>query len=214
MIQLFLDYRSIAALAVTILAPNLLTSQGSIAFRAPIHRRHFAVCQIILEQLNEIPLCPMVIFRVARCSISSPIPHGAHTAQLTAHTVDIGISPLFGVDFAFYGCIFRRQTKGIKTDGEHDIETLHAQVTSTRITGGHGIPMTDVQISGWIRQHRQGVIFRPGWVDIGMIQTISLPFNLPSGFDLGRVISFRHTYLLTKTYRVPSFTFQDMALAS
>ena len=35
-----------------------------------------------------------------------PIPHRAHTLHLLAHTLDIGIGPLFGVDVVGNGGVF------------------------------------------------------------------------------------------------------------
>ncbi len=188
LLQVFLDHRCTTALAVTVFAPHLLAGQGGIAVRAPVHRGHLAVSQIVLEQLNKKPFRPVVITRVGRDCLTPPIVHGAHAAQLATHALNIGISPFLGVDITLNSGILRRQPKSVKTHGEHHVETTHAHEAGTGIRGGHGVPVTNMEIARGVRQHSQGIVFGFGWIDIGVIQPICLPACLPFGFDLGMVV--------------------------
>ena len=94
LLQVLLDDRRAAALAVAVIAPDLLARQGGVAVRAEIHRRHFAVGQPVLVELDEEPLGPFVIFRVAGDGLAPPVEHGAHRAHLLAHVLDILVGPL------------------------------------------------------------------------------------------------------------------------
>ena len=193
MVQILLDDGRATALAVTVFAPNLFARQGGVAMRAEIHRRHLAVGQPVLVQLDEEPLGPFVIFGISRNRLAAPVEHGAHRAQLFAHVVNILIGPHFRMDAAFDGGVFSWQTESIETDREQNVVTLHAHEAGTRIRGGHGIPVTDVQVAGWIRQHGQGVVFGLFWINIGMIQAIGFPFSLPFRFNFLGNISFVHS---------------------
>jgi PAS domain S-box-containing protein len=100
LLQVLFDYRSAAALTVAVFSPHLLTRQGCIAVRAPIHRRHLAIGQAVIKQLRKIPLAPVVVFGVGRNQFAAPVDHHAHALHLLAHAVDVRISPLFWMDAA------------------------------------------------------------------------------------------------------------------
>src|SRR5690606_41705455 len=73
------------------------------------------VGQPLLEELDEEPLCPLVVFRVAGDGLALPVEHRAHALELLAHVLDVGIRPLLRVDFALDG----RDRKSTRLNSSH-----------------------------------------------------------------------------------------------
>ena len=143
---------------MAVIPPHLLACQGGIAVRAEIHRRHFTVRKTVLVQLDKEPLGPLVIFRVGRYGFAPPIEHGAHRAHLRAHVVDILVGPYLRMDAALDGSVFGRQAERVEAHWKKHVEAFHAHVAGARVRRRHGIPVTDVQVAGGIRQHGQRVM--------------------------------------------------------
>jgi len=180
---------------VAILAPDLLAGQGGVAVRAEVHGGFRTVGQAVLVELQEEPLRPAVVLRIAGDGFPLPVEHGAHAAQLAAHVLDIGVRPGLGVDAALDRRVFRRQAKGIEPHREQDVVALHLHVARPRVGGRHRIPVADMQVAGRIGQHGQGVILGPGQVDRLAVQVGLGPALLPALFDLPRVIFLGHRFL-------------------
>ena len=147
----------------------------------------------MLEQLDEEPLGPLVVFRVGRNSLTPPVEHGAHRAHLLAHVGDVLICPLFRMDAVLDRRVFGWQAERVETHREQHVVALHAHVAGACIRRRHGVPVTDVQVAGGIRQHGQRVVFGSFRIDIGMIQAVGLPFGLPFRFDFLGYIVFAHS---------------------
>jgi len=94
------------------------------------------------------------------------------------------------MDLVFDRGVLSRQSEGIKTDREHDIESIHTHEAGAGVTGRHGIPVANVHITGRVRQHCQGIMLWFFLIDIGVIEPISLPFFLPFCFNIRRHITF------------------------
>ncbi len=205
--QVFFDHGRVAALAVTIITPDLFAGQGGVAVRAEVHRRFLAIGQPVLVKLQEEPLVPLVVGRVAGDGFPFHIEHGAHTAQLPAHVVDVLVSPRLGVDLAFDGRVFSWQPEGVKPDREQHVVALHLHIAGACVGRGHGVPVPDVQVAGGVRQHGHGVVFSLRRIDHLPVQPVGLPPGLPPGFNRLRIVLVRHQigFLLKKLVRVYQF---------
>ena len=51
--QVFFDNWCTAALAMSVIAPDLLTCQGGVAVRTPVNRRKFSICQVMFIELER-----------------------------------------------------------------------------------------------------------------------------------------------------------------
>ncbi len=202
LIQVFLDHRRAAAFAVAVVAPHLLARQGGIAIGAPIDRRHLMIRQPVLEELREEPLRPAVVFRIGRDGFAPPVEHGAHGAQLLAHVFDVAVGPHARVDVLADCRVFSRKPERIKTHWEKHVEPAHAHEARPGIRGRHGIPVTDVQVAGRVRQHGQRVVLGALRIYIGVIQSVGFPTLLPAGLDLCRIVNWAfvpgHSHLLAR----------------
>ena len=167
---------------------HLLAGQGGVAVGAEIYRRFFLVSQVVLKKLYKEPLSPAVVLRFSRDGLAAPVEHGTHGFELAAHILDIMKCPFLGVDAPLDGGVLRRQAKGVKAHREQDIVALHAFETSAGVGWGHSVPVTDMQVSGGVGQHGQGIKFGLFNIDIGMVDAVIFPAFLPFGFDFFRFI--------------------------
>ena len=182
--QVFADDRGLAAFTVAVFAVHLFTRQGGVAARTEIDRGHFLVSQVVLEELQEPPLRPAVIFGVRGGQLGVPVKAVAHRAELLAHALDVGIGPCFWMNLALDGGVLRRETKGVVPVGEEDVVTLHAFEAGARVGWGHGIPMTDVKVAGRVGKHGKRVVLGFVGVCLGVVDAVSFPAGLPLGLDL------------------------------
>ncbi len=158
--------------------------------RAPVHRSHGAISQPVLIEFQEEPLRPFIIAGVTGDRLTLPIPHCAHALQLPTHALDIGHCPLVRMDAVLDGCFLCWQTEGVKSDGEHDVVSLHTDIARFGIGWGHGIPVPNVQVTRSIGKHGQKVELWPRIILPGMVQSVCLPLFLPLGFNNRRIVFF------------------------
>ena len=79
---------------------DLFAREGDLARRAPINGGLLAICDALLVELQEDPLVPAEVDRVAGHNLALPIERCAHAAQLTAHVLHVGVRPLARMNLA------------------------------------------------------------------------------------------------------------------
>ncbi|OPZ99856.1 MAG: hypothetical protein BWY71_00894 [Planctomycetes bacterium ADurb.Bin412] len=139
--------------------------------------------EIPVEQLQEDPLGPSVIFGVGGVDFAVPVVAEAQTHDLAADIVDIPLGGDAGVGAGFDGVLFGGQAEGVVTHRVQDVEAAHAFVTGHDVAGGVAFGMADMQaVAGGIGEHVKDVIFRLGGVIAGgenlVFQPVILPFFL------------------------------------
>src|SRR3989344_5877477 len=127
----------------------------------------------------------------------APVVTGADFFKLPGHGFNVAVCPSSRLNMAFNGGIFGRQAKGIKTDGGEYVSSNHSAKAGYCISGGKIIPMPDVQIARWVRQHRDNVVFAEGKVQISFVDSVISPLLLPLGFNFLRIITPHFTISLT-----------------
>ena len=188
LLQIALDHRRGATLAVAPLPHHLFARHGGVAVGAEVHRGMAAVGEAAGEQLEKEPLRPAVVLGIGGGGLALPIPHRAHAAKLAAHAVDVGVGPLLGVDVAADGRVLRGQRERVEADRVQHVVPLHAQIARAGVRRRHRIPVADVQVAGRIGQHGQEIVLGPLRVDARPVQTLILPPPLPLGLDGSRII--------------------------
>ncbi len=199
LVQILLDDRRLAALAMPVVAPHLLARQRGVAVWAPVHRRQFFISQPVLEQLRKNPLGPAVVLGVAAHGFAVPVPHGAHGAQLLAHVGDVAVGPLLGMDAALDGGILGGQAKGVEANRVHDVVAAHAQVAGACIGRRHCIPVANVQVAAGVGQHGERVKLGARPVHLCAVEAIALPALLPALLNLFGCVArrvVRHRWFL------------------
>ena len=153
--------------------------------RAEVHRRHLAIGQPVLEELQEEPLRPLVVFRVAGDGFALPVEHRAHRAHLLAHLRRCSATVhVFGMDVALDRGVFGGQTKRVKAHREQHVIAAHPHPARARIRGRHRVPVPDVQVAAGIGQHGQRVELGPRRIDHRAIQPVALPLFRPNAASI------------------------------
>ena len=94
---------------------HLLVGEHGSVDGTPIHSRLFSVGEVLLPHLDEEPLIPPVVLRVARRKLPLPCVRKAQPSELGLHVLDIRSSPILRMIAVFEGGVFRRQTERVPT---------------------------------------------------------------------------------------------------
>src|SRR6185369_925748 len=169
---LLLDFGS-AALASSI--DNLLIRKHGLILRAPFHRSFAVLGEIVLEELREEPLRPLVVARVAGDHFFRPIERRAHGAELIAHALDVLIRPFLGVDAVLDGRVLSRKTERVESYREEHVLPAKAKEPRIDVGDGERIPVADVKIARGIWELDEEVV----WIfrSIGEIRLIEAEFS-------------------------------------
>jgi len=100
------------------------------------------------------------------------------------------MGPYIRLGFIFYGGIFRRLAKGVKTHGMQNTETLYHFIPCSDITDGVVPDMAHMDFSRGIRKHLQQVIFLFSGVILRAESLILEPDSLPFFFDFFEWVQF------------------------
>ena len=122
--QSALNNRSAAAPTDTV-TYYLFVCKHCLAVFTPVDRCVLAVYKPLFIELEEKPLIPFIVIYVARLYPASPVVAVTCSLQLPGHMFNIAPCPFSRGEFHFYGCVFSRHSKSIKTHGVENIVSLH-----------------------------------------------------------------------------------------
>ena len=123
-----------------------------------INRSKFSVGQIHFQHPEKKPLTPLVVIRITGNDLIFPGEHVPHRTKLKTHPLNVFVGPVFGMDVVFDCSVFCWKTECIETNRKKHLIPLHLQKSGIGVRRSHGIPVSNVQIPGWIGKHRQHVI--------------------------------------------------------
>ena len=180
----------VAALAEAV--EHLLVGEHGLAVGAPVGGGLGAVGEPALVQLQEPPLGPAVVLRVAGDDLAFPVEARAHGAELLAHALDVPVGPLLRVDAALDGGVLGGQAEGVEAHGEEHVVALHAAEAGERVGGRHGVPVARVEIARGVGKHREHVPGRALVVVAGVVDAVGLPAFAPLRLNGVRVVAIYH----------------------
>ena len=95
-----------------------------------------------VKELNENPLCPLVVVGVARAHLAAPVETEADAVQLLAVAGNVGFRRDGGMLAGLDRVLFGRQTKGIVAHGMQNIVAAVALVARDDVAGdvAQGVP--------------------------------------------------------------------------
>jgi len=96
-------------------------------------------------ELQEDPLCPLVIFRVSGIYLAVPVVAQSQCLYLAAEDVTVFVRGDSRVGSGLDGVLFGRQAEGIPSHGMEHIEALHAFVPRHDVSGSITLRMAHVQ---------------------------------------------------------------------
>ena len=174
---------------IALSALGVLVGENHLAVRAVVHQGLCSEHQAVLEQLQENPLGPLVIIRKRRGDLSAPVKGEAHTLHLILEMLHIAHGDDVRVGIGLDGVVFRRKSKGIKSDGEQDVVALHSSLAGNNFDTGIGLDVSYMHAcSGRIGELHQSVKLRFFTEIHGFEYTGVIPCLLPLRFDSFEIV--------------------------
>ena len=157
--QLLLGDEVVAALAPPV--DDLLVRQNGLVERAPVDLARLAVSEPALVELQEQPLVPAVVLRVAR--LQHPVPVEARRVAAHARLLlgDVVVGPPVRVEAALDRGVLGGEPERVPADRVEHAEALLTPVACDDIAERIRFGVTHVQIPRRIREHVQDVLPRP-----------------------------------------------------
>ena len=169
---------------------HLLVGQHGGAFRTPVDPALLAIGQALLEELDEEPLVPFVVFGQTGGDFARPVVGEAQALHLRLHGGDVAQRPLARRRVVLDGGVFRGQAEGIPAHGMKHVVAVHPHVAGEGVADGVVAHVSHVQRAGGIGQHFEHVILRLGGVRLGGVERrILLPALEPFGLDAVSVVA-------------------------
>ena len=167
----------------------MFVSQHSLVFRAPVDLRVFAVSQPPLVHLQEHPLIPVVVLRVAGVQYPIPVKGAGVATHRYFLLFDVVVGPRRRIDAAFDGGVLSRQPKRVPTDRVHDVAALLHPVARHHITEGVGLGVTHVQVTRGVGEHVEHIHLLALVVGVPGTERLQLvPDGQPALLQLLRVV--------------------------
>ena len=133
-----------------------------------------------------------VIVWVAGGEFAVPIDGEAHGLKLAAHGFDVFFCPFAGVEAAFDGGVFCRQSKSVPAHRVQDVKAFGGLKTGDDIAECVVADMAHMDAAGWIGEHLEDVIFFLCGVFSRFEAAGFFPGFAPFGFALLDIVAFRH----------------------
>ena len=168
---------------------HLLVGEHGLASGAPVDGSRGAVGEPLLVHLEEEPLVPGVVVRLAGDDLPAPVVDRAHGTQLVAHALDVPHRPDVGVDAPVDGGVLSRKAECVEPHGVEDVVAAHPHEARVGVGRGHGVPVADVEVTGGVGVHRERV---PPWawiVVVHLVEVVVGPPLLPLAVNRCRVVA-------------------------
>ena len=177
------DHRVAAALALAV--DHLLVGQHRAQRRAPVDRHFGHVGQPALVELEEDPLRPAIIVRVAGRDLAVPVVRKAQRPDLAAERVDVARGGVARVRAGLDRVLLGRQAERVPAHRMQDVEAAHPLVAGQNVRRGIAFRMPYVQPGRTgVGKHVEDVVFGLGAVDLGPESLVLQPVPLPLGLDV------------------------------
>src|SRR5690606_22697381 len=177
---------------------DLLVGEHGLVDRIPVDDLGLAVGDALFEHLQEQPLVPFVVGRVAGAHFARPVDRQPHRLHLLFHVGDVVVGPFGRGDAGFHGGVLGRHAEGVPTHGHEDVVSAHAQLAGHHVVDGVVAHVTHVELAAGVGQHRAGVelglgrAVRESGVFGDAVDVALAPVGLGFGFDLVRDVAFLH----------------------
>ena len=169
-----------AAAALAHALDDLFVGEDALAAGAPVDGHGGLIGHVVLEELEEDPLRPLIVGGVGGIDTAIPVKAVAEHLELIGEGLDVVLRDDGGVDMVLDGVVFGGQTEGVKPDREEHVVALHAALAADDVHRRERARVADVQtLSGGIRELDEAVELRAGIAGDGGIGLGLLPLCLP-----------------------------------
>ena len=143
----------------------------------------------VVEHLEERPLRPFVVGRIAGADFARPIVGETDAVHLLPIAGDVLVRGLGRVLSGLDGVLFGGEAEGVVAHGMQHVEALQALVTAIDVAGDVAERVADVEARpGGVRDHVEHVIFGFGRVVPGFEGVVLGPVGLPLLLDRCKIV--------------------------
>ncbi|CPM65109.1 Uncharacterised protein [Bordetella pertussis] len=177
---------------------DLFVGQHRLVDRIPVDDLGLAVGDAFFQHLQEQPLVPLVILRVAGAHFARPVDGQAHRLHLLLHVGDVVVGPLGRRYLGLDGGVLGGHAEGVPAHRHQHVVAAHAQLARHHVVDGVVAHVSHVQLAAGVGQHGAGVelgFFRPVGVLGVLVHQIGiagLPGLLGGCFDGVGLVAFLH----------------------
>ena len=122
-----LDDVAVADIALASL--GVLIRKDNLAGWTVIDERLGPEYESVLKELEEDPLGPFIIFRIAGADLAVPVEGESDRSELIGKVLDVLLRDNSRMSIRLDGVILRRQTESVKADREKDVVALHSSLS-------------------------------------------------------------------------------------
>ena len=184
--QLLLGHLRPAPLADAV--DDLLVGQHRLVLRAPVDRAVLAVGQSPLEELQEQPLRPAVVLRVAGVERARPVERGGVLLARLDRLGDVGAGVGVGVLVVADRRVLRGQAEGVEAHRVQHLVAALPPVARHHVVQREHLGVTHVQVAARVGEHRQRVALLARARVVGAELVELLPDPLPLRLGGGDVV--------------------------
>ena len=174
---------------------HLLIGQHGLVHRVPVHGLGLAVGNAFFKHLQEQPLVPLVVARIAGGHFTTPVDGQAHRLHLLLHVGDVVVGPLGRRHAVLQRCVLGWQAEGIPAHGHQDVVAVHAQVARQHVVDGVVAHMAHVQLAAGVRQHGAGIELLLAGLFGHTVGVAGGPMVVRGALNLNVVVLFLHGIL-------------------
>ena len=162
----------------------------------------FSISEPFFPHLDEEPLVPPVVVRIAASDFPLPGIGEAYAPQLGFHVVDVRKRPFLGVGTVLEGGILRRKPQCIPANRMKDVEPSHSFESSNDVNDRVIAHVPHMNSSRRIGQHGQAIELRAARIFRDLEDTGVGPAFLPLRLDCLKLVRSTHWNLGTSEKRL------------
>ena len=158
---------------------DLLVGEDGLILFTPVHGRAPAVRQSALVHLDEQPLVPLVVRRLARGELAVPGIADAQTLELPFHMRDVGKRRRLGMNAALDGGVFSRQPECVPAERMQHVVAAQPLRARHDVADDVVADVSDVRMARRVREHLEAVVLRARRVFSDLERARARPAVLP-----------------------------------
>ena len=158
---------------------DLLVGQDGLVLLAPVDRRAPAVRQPALVHLDEQPLVPLVVGRLAGGELALPRVADAQALELPLHVGDVGERRRLGMNAALDGRVFGRQAERVPAERMQHVVAAQPLRARHDVADDVVADVSDMRVTRRIREHLETVELRPRRIFSDLERARARPAFLP-----------------------------------
>ena len=165
---------------------HLLVGEHGLVDRIPVDDLRAPLGDAGLEHLQEEPLVPLVVRRIAGRDLAAPVDRQAERLHLRLHRGDVVARPARRRHAVLHRRVLGRQAERVPAHRHQHVHAGHAQLARQHVVDRVVAHVAHVQPAARVRQHRAGVELGPARVLDDAIGVGGAPCALRELLDLVR----------------------------